>query len=81
MKAMSWLVAAPILLAAGLAWAEPVSADRGDRINHRLDRKAARAAAHGHVLVAERLDRRGDRIDARLDRVAARREARLDRRH
>ena len=81
MKAMNWLVVAPILLAAGLAWAGPVSADRGDRIDHRLDRKAAWAAAHGHVLMAERLDRRGDRIDAHFERVAARRDARFDRRH
>ena len=40
----------------------------GDRVDRRLDRAADRAEARGRDGLAERLDRRGDRIDRRLDR-------------
>lgn len=84
----SMLLALPLLLASTLAQAN----DRGDRIEHRwdrrgdhidlrLDRAAARQEALGHDRAAEHLDLRGDHIDRRMDRVGARREARFDRRH
>lgn len=41
---------------------------RAERIDARLDRRAARAAAHGHHRAAAALDRRGDRIVARVER-------------
>ncbi len=66
-------------------------ADRGDRIDHRLDRKgdrierrydkrAAVARANGRDKVANKLERRGNRIDNRLDRKGDRIDRRLDKR-
>ncbi len=87
------LLTLPLLLVAGLQVAGTASAHdrgerierrwdaRGDRIDARFDRAAARQAALGHTRRALRLDRKGDWIDARFDRVGARREARFDRRH
>ena len=76
------------LVGAGSAWA----ADRGDRVEHRLDRRgdviearydrrALVAAAHGRVARAASLGRKGDRIDRRLDRAGERHDRRWDRRH
>ena len=87
MTRMHWLTL-PLVLACGSALAH----DRGDRIERRwdargdlidarLDRAAARQAALGHDRVAARLERKGDRIDAHFQRIGARREARFDRRH
>lgn len=70
----------PLLLGAivVLGWALPATAHpaghgarallRAERIDARLDRRAAHAAAHGHYRHAARLDRRGDRIVARVER-------------
>ena len=55
-------LAVALLCAAGTASA----ADRGDRVEQRLDRRGDR--------IDNRLDRRGDRIDERLDRRAERAE-------
>ena len=41
---------------------------RAERIDARLDRRAAHAAAHGHFRAATALDRRGDRIVHRVER-------------
>jgi hypothetical protein len=41
---------------------------RAERIDARLDRRAAHAAAHGHYRAAAALDRRGDRIVHRVER-------------
>ena len=53
---------------------------RGDRIEHRFDRRSARADENGHPIRADRLERRGDRIDERLDRRGDRIDRRFDRR-
>jgi hypothetical protein len=53
---------------------------RGDRINDRLDARAARARADGKYKLAERLDRQGDRIERHLDKKGDRIEAYWDRR-
>jgi len=66
--------------------------DRGDRIEHRLDKKgnridrrldhrSDRAAAAGRDGLAARLDRKGDVINRRLDRKGHRIDRRYDRRH
>ncbi|MDH5304737.1 MAG: hypothetical protein OEW64_11670 [Gammaproteobacteria bacterium] len=54
---------------------------KGDRIDRRLDRRSERAAAAGRDGLARHLDRKGDRIDRRLDRKGDRIDRRLDRRH
>lgn len=41
---------------------------RAERIDARLDWRAAHAAAHGHYRAAAALDRRGDRLVARVER-------------
>lgn len=41
---------------------------RAERIDARLDRRAAHAAHHGQFRRAHALDRRGDRIVARVER-------------
>ena len=41
---------------------------RAERIDARLDRRAAIAAKHGHYRAAVVLDRRGDRILSRVER-------------
>lgn len=41
---------------------------RAERIDAQLDRRAAHAAAHGHLRAAAALDRRGDRIVHRVER-------------
>jgi len=56
------LLAIPLLLLAGIASA----ADRGDRVERRLDNRGDR--------IDNRLDHRGDRIDERLDRRSERAE-------
>ena len=62
------------LLSFGLVFASAeASADFGDRVENRLDRRGDR--------IDRRLDRRGDRIDRRLDRRGQRFDRRFDRRH
>ncbi len=70
----------PLLLGAivALAWALPATAHpaghgarallRAERIDARLDRRAAHAFQHGRYRQAAMLDRRGDRIVARVVR-------------
>jgi hypothetical protein len=68
----------PLLFGAivALGWAMPASAHpghhaalaRAERIDARLDRRAAHAAHHGQFRRAYVLDRRGDRIVARVER-------------
>ncbi len=55
--------------------------NRGDRINHQLDRASNRAAAAGHPKAAVRLDRKGNRIDRHLDIKGNRINNRLNRRN
>ncbi len=89
MKSLFCASAAFLLLAAA---AGPASADRGDRIETRLDRRgdriearfdrrSERADAKGFERRADRLEAKGDRIDQRLDRRGERRHDRFDRRH
>lgn len=87
MTRMHWLTLS-LLLACGAAQAHDRGERierrwdaRGDYIDARLDRAAARQAALGHERRAFLLDRKGDRIDVHFDRIGARREARFDRRH
>lgn len=54
---------------------------KGDRINRRLDRKSDRAAAAGRDRLSRHLDRKGNVIDRRLDRKGHRIDRRIDRRH
>jgi len=61
---MAALLSLPVLASA---------ADRGDRMENRLDRQGDR--------IENRLDRRGDRVDNRLDRRGQRIDRRYDRRH
>ena len=70
----------PLLLGAivALAWALPATAhpaghgaralSRAERIDARLDRRAAHAFEHGRYRKAAVLDRRGDRLVARVER-------------
>ena len=51
---------------------------RGDRIDHRFDHRADVAAANGHPLRAQRLDAKGARIEQRLDARGDRINERLD---
>ena len=72
-KKLTLLITA-VLLAFGTSIA---SADKGDKIEHHLDRKADRARDAGKDGLADHLDRKGDRIDRRLDRKGQR----INRRH
>lgn len=89
---MKTLMALSLLLAGLAGTGNALAADRGDRVERRLDRRgdriearydhrAAVAAAHGHPARAAHLERKGDRIDRRLDRAGNRFDRRWDRRH